>query len=241
MAVTVLTGVPGRASTLPTLHIVTDTPTAVTTSDGRTFTHLTAGEHLLADALAQPGQPVTYTAGTRQVTVTRPEGPLHGVYVAGRDGRSLPDLAYEHNGAPAKWTSDVHHYNAATSRWPLRDPAPTGTGSIVVLDPTQAREDALAAVLQSHSPIMLVPARRTDAVYPRCVVVDSWSRKRVWDTIVTYEVAWTSAAAHHGLGAGRVPAVTWGEWQAYADEHGEGGWQRYSALRVAQLVQGVPA
>nr|DAV57411.1 MAG TPA: hypothetical protein [Caudoviricetes sp.] len=238
-----LTGWVGRVSRLPSLFLSTTALTTLVLADDRLLAVVGPGQHLIADALAEPGVPVTYRAGQETVTLVRPEGDWWGVHVCDASGRSVPWLAYESNDDPVSWASTVKMFNARVARWAIEDDPVTGEGQIALDDP--AREADVWATLRSHSPILLVPAAQTPGVPPRCVIVNTVKRTRVTDGLILFKVAWTQALPEttgRGLSAamGAVPVTTWGEWQAYADAHGEGGWQNYSAHKVAQLVQGMP-
>ncbi|MDU0347492.1 hypothetical protein [Actinomyces sp. MRS3W] len=234
-----ITGWIGATSGLPSLYLETGTTTSVYAGE-RLLDVVDAGAHLMADALAEPGVSTVYTAGAESVTLIRPEGAWWGVHVCDASGRSVPGLAYRSNQDPVSWTSTVTRFNRRVVRWAIEDEPRTGEGVIVLDDPD--REEALWRVLQSHGLVYLVPASRTAGVPPRCVTVDSAKRTRLSDDLIEVTVAWTEASpVSETAGLGAVPVTTWGEWQAYADAHGEGGWQDYSALQVARLVQGMPA
>lgn len=223
----------GEVSGLPSLLV--DGPATVTAGE-RVLAVVGPGQHLIADALAAPGVPVTYRAGSDSVSLTRPVGDWYGVHVAGRDGRSVPGLIYVSNEDPVDWDAHVERV-AGVTRWGQRDKPATGSG-VIACEPTQER--ALWATLQAHAPIMLIPAAPTDGVPPRTVVVTGVSRKRLHDTLIEVTVKWSE---HKGpaVGTGAVPVTTWGEWAAWGAAHpSEAGWRAWSALEVAKRVQGMP-
>lgn len=225
-----ITGWIGTASGLPSLLV--DGPCAVT-ADDRVLARVGAGRHLLADALAAPGVPVVYGAGGDTVSLTRPVGKWYGVYVAGRDGRSVPGLAYEGNGDPLEWKPGAVTA-AGVTRWAIRDEPVTGTGVLVA---DAVHEPALWVVLRQHHPIMLIPSAPTAGVPPRVVIVTAVSRKRLGDELVEVTIGWSE----HTETVGAVPVTTWGEWAAWGEAHpGEAGWRAWSAIDVARRVQGMP-
>lgn len=225
----------GTTSELPSLLV--DGPATVTAGD-RVLARLGEGQHLVADALAAPGAETTYRAGEDEVTLTRPVGDWYGVYVAGRDGRSTPGLIYVSNEDPVEWSSKASRVGGVT-RWALRDEPETGSG-VIACHPDY--EPYLWWVLQSHHPIMLIPSAPTAGVPPRTVIVTGVSRKRLIDDLIELTVKWTAHEPREdGAPQGAVPVTTWGEWQDYGESHpDEDGWQAWSALEVAQRVQGMP-
>lgn len=225
----------GTTSGLPSLLV--DGPATVTAGD-RVLARLGEGQHLVADALAAPGVETTYRAGEDEVTLTRRVGDWYGVYVTGKDGRSFPGLIYVSNEDPMEWSSKASRVGGVT-RWALRDEPESGTG--VIACPTEY-EPFLWWVLQSHAPIMLIPSAPTAGVPPRTVIVNSVSRKRLYDDLIELTVKWTAHEPREdGAPRGAVPVTTWGEWQDYGEAHpDEDGWQAWSALEVAQRVQGMP-
>lgn len=225
----------GTASGLPSLLV--DGPCTVT-ADDRVLARVGAGQHLIADALAAPGVPVVYGAGSDTTSLTRPVGDWYGVLVAGRDGRSAPGLIYVSNEDPVDWDASAERV-AGVTRWGLRDKPATGAG-VIACEPAQER--ALWATLRAHHPIMLIPAAPTDGVPPRTVVVTGISRKRLHDEVIEITVKWVE---HNDggadVGAGAVPVTTWGEWAAWGAAHpAEAGWRPWSAIEVARRVQGMP-
>jgi len=225
-----ITGWIGTTSGLPSLLV--DGPYTVT-ADDRVLARLGAGRHLLADALAAPGVEVVYGAGGDTVSLTRPVGDWYGVYVAGRDGRSVPELAYEGNGDPLEWKPGASTA-AGVTRWAIRDEPVTGTGVLVV---GVIHEPALWGVLRQHHPIMLIPSAPTAGVPPRVVIVTSVNRKRLGDELVEVTIGWSE----HTAAVGAVPVTTWGEWRAWGEAHpAEAGWRAWSAIEVARRVQGMP-
>lgn len=225
----------GTTSGLPSLLV--DGPATVTAGD-RVLARLGEGQHLVADALAAPGVETTYRAGEDEVTLTRPAGYWYGVYVAGRDGRSAPGLIYVSNEDPLEWSSKVSRVGGVT-RWALRDEPETGSGVIVCHPDAEAY---VWWVLQSHHPIMLIPAAPTAGVPPRMVVVTGVSRKRLIDDLIELTVKWAAHEPRTGDSPmGAVPVTTWGEWQDYGEAHPDTpGWQAWSAIEVARRVQGMP-
>ena len=225
----------GTTSGLPSLLV--DGPATVTAGD-RVLARLGEGQHLVADVLAAPGVETTYRAGEDEVTLTRPVGDWYGVYVAGRDGRSAPGLIYVSNEDPVEWSSKASRVGGVT-RWALRDEPETGSGVIACHPDAEAY---VWWVLQGHHPIMLIPSAPTAGVPPRTVIVNSVSRKRLIDDLIELTVKWTAHEPREGDSPmGAVPVTTWGEWQDYGEAHpDEPGWQAWSALEVAQRVQGMP-
>lgn len=225
----------GTTSGLPSLLV--DGPVTVTAGD-RVLARLGEGQHLIADGLAAPGVETTYRAGGGTVSLTRPTGDWFGVHVAGRDGRSAPGLIYVSNEDPVEWSSKVSRVGGVT-RWALRDEPETGSG-VIACHPDA--EPYLWWVLQSHAPIMLIPAAPTAGVPPRMVIVTGVSRKRLIDDLIELTVKWTAHESRtDSEPQGAVPVTTWGEWQDYGESHPETpGWQAWSALEVAKRVQGMP-
>ena len=225
----------GKASGLPSLLV--DGPAKIT-ADDRVLAVVGPGQHLIADALAVPGVPTVYEGSTGRAILTRPVGDWYGVLVAGRDGRSAPGLAYEHNGDPLDWDSTAARIGGVT-RWAIRDEPVTGTG-VVTCHPDY--EPYLWWVLQSQHPIMLIPTMPVPGVPPRTVIVNGVSRKRVTGELIEVTIKWTEHVPRsENEPQGAVPVTTWGEWQDYGEAHpDEPGWQAWSALEVAQRVQGMP-
>lgn len=225
----------GEVSGLPSLLV--DGPGRLMAGD-RLLTVLGEGQHLVADALAAPGVPITYQVGAESAELTRPVGDWYGVHVASRDGRSIPGLIYVHNSDPLDWSARVARVGGVT-RWALRDEPVTGEG-VIVCSPSY--EAYMWWLLQSHNPITLVPTAPTDGVPPRTVVVNSVARKRLWDQDLQFTVKWTEFEPQDNrTGLGAVPVTTWGEWSDYGESHpDEPGWQAWSALEVARRVQGMP-
>lgn len=225
----------GKASGLPSLLV--DGPAKIT-ADDRVLAVVGPGQHLIADALAVPGVPTVYEGSTGRAILTRPVGDWYGVLVAGRDGRSAPGLAYEHNGDPLDWDSTAARIGGVT-RWAIRDEPVTGTG-VVTCHPDY--EPYLWWVLQSHHPIMLIPTMPVPGVPPRTVIVNGVARKRVTGELIEVTIKWTEHVPRsENAPQGAVPVTTWGEWQDYGEAHpDEPGWQAWSALEVAKRVQGMP-
>ena len=225
----------GKASGLPSLLV--DGPAKIT-ADDRVLAVVGPGQHLIADALAVPGVPTVYEGSTGRAILTRPVGDWYGVLVAGADGRSAPGLAYEHNGDPLDWDSTAARIGGVT-RWAIRDVPVTGTG-VVTCHPDY--EPYLWWVLQSHHPIMLIPTMPVPGVPPRTVIVNGVARKRVTGELIEVTIKWTEHVPRsENAPQGAVPVTTWGEWQDYGEAHpDEPGWQAWSALEVAQRVQGMP-
>ena len=225
----------GTTSGLPSLLV--DGPATVTAGD-RVLARLGEGQHLVADALAAPGVETVYRAGEDEVTLTRRVGDWYGVYVTGKDGRSAPGLIYVSNEDPVEWSSKVSRVGGVT-RWALRDEPETGSGVIVCHPDAEAY---VWWVLQSHHPIMLIPAAPTAGVPPRMVIVTGVSRKRLIDDLIELTVKWAAHEPRTGDSPmGAVPVTTWGEWQDYGEAHPDTpGWQAWSALEVARRVQGMP-
>lgn len=226
----------GKASGLPSLLV--DGPAKIT-ADGRVLAVVGPGQHLIADALAVPGVPTVYEGSTGRAILTRPVGDWYGVLVAGRDGRSAPGLAYEHNGDPLDWDSTAARIGGVT-RWAIRDEPVTGTG-VVTCHPDY--EPHLWWVLQSHHPIMLIPTMPVPGVPPRTVIVNGVTRKRVTGELIEVTIKWTEHVPRsESEPQGAVPVTTWGEWQDYGEAHpDEPGWQAWSAIEVAKRIQGMPS
>ena len=225
----------GTTSGLPSLLV--DGPATVTAGD-RVLARLGEGQHLVADALAAPGVETTYRAGEDEVTLTRRVGDWYVVYVTGKDGRSFPGLIYVSNEDPVEWSSKANRVGGVT-RWALRDEPETGSGVIACHPDAEAY---VWWVLQSHAPIMLIPAAPTAGVPPRMVIVTGVSRKRLIDDLIELTVKWTAHEPRTGDSPiGAVPVTTWGEWQDYGEAHPDTpGWQAWSAIEVARRVQGMP-
>ena len=225
----------GSTSGLPSLLV--DGPATVTAGD-RVLARLGEGQHLVADGLAAPGVEVTYRAGEDEAILTRPTGEWYGVYVAGADGRSAPGLIYVSNEDPIEWSSKASRVGGVT-RWALRDEPETGSGVIACHPDAEAY---VWWVLQSHAPIMLIPAAPTAGVPPRTVIVTGVSRKRLIDDLIELTVKWTAHEPRtEDSPQGAVPVTTWGEWQDYGEAHPDTpGWQAWSAIEVAKRVQGMP-
>ena len=230
----VLKGWVGAVSGLASLLV--DGPVTVQ-AGGRVLAHLPAGQHLVADALGEPGVPTVYTAGSESVTLTRHElGPGLGI-LAGTDGRPLPSVRMLDVKDSTGWEPDVHVFNARVRRWGTDNPPVSGTTNVIQLDASlvgRTRE-----LLSSPGLVTLGTGRRFPGVTPmRTVVVTRASSDRFDPSGATmFTISWVEADPV----SGGCPVVTWGEWAAWGAAHPEvSGWRAWSALEVARRVSGMP-
>lgn len=221
----------GAVSGLASLLV--DGPVTVQ-AGGRVLAHLPAGQHLVADALGEPGVPTVYAAGSESVTLTRAVGDWWGGVVTTMDGRAVPGVGWEDTSDKVAWKSGVATFNPRVRRWPVEEPARTGDATFTV-DP--GHESVLWDVLRAHSVLVVAPAAPTVGVGLRCVTVESVTRERLSDDLVQVDVSWVEVEPV----SGGCPVVTWGEWAAYGVAHPEvSGWRAWSALEVARRVSGMP-
>lgn len=233
----------GKTSGLPTF--IADGPGDIV-AGGRVLARLPEGRFMLADVLAQPGEPVTYTLGGDAVTLERPASEeWAAVHVADGSGRSPAGVFMDGNQDPLSWESTMSRHDTGAVRWSLHDKPTTGT--YVLTAPTGV-EGELWRVLRAREPVTVTPLAPTDGVPARVILVDGVSRKRVVDSLMEFSVTWTEAtgsadtwaARVPGGGLGAVPAVTWGEWDKHNAGAGTPGWRHGTAEEIARAIQGAP-
>lgn len=213
---------------LPSLRV--DGPTTVHAGD-RTLAVLPTGQHLLSDALAVPGAPTVYRAGSDSVTLERTAEVDPSAVVTDAAGRAMAGLRHFDNSVPVDWRSSVTRFNSRVARWSIQDPPATGV-SVVLLTDHELEPEAWR-LLKRHGQLIIAQPTPTPGVPMRIVTVDGVRRELFSpDGWIRFEISWTEL-----LGvAGAAPVVTWGEWAALGH-----GWQALSALQVAQAVAGMSA
>ena len=230
---------------LPSFRLATTAGTvrALSASDGsRSWSILVTGtgaDVLLSDPMAQPGVPVTYSWGSSSWVLTRPVASSQWwrAMISRLDGRTVPSLAWEGGSDKRSWSSPVKRFSSGVIRWALDDPAVTGEGELVLLDPSQG--DLVWSIVRAHEPLVIMPGAPTESLPVRVLTVDSVSSERIsGDGIVRFTVAWTevpwSAAALRSFSG--APVVTWGEWKSL-----DGGWESRTYSELCSLVAGMPS
>ena len=238
-----LVGWVGTESGLPSL--LADGPGNLMAGQ-RLLARLGDGRHMVADALAAPGERITYRLGSASVELERPISPeWASVHVADGSGRTPEGMFMDGNQDPISWETTMTRHETGAVRWSLHDKPTTGTYMLTV---PIASEADLWRTLRAREPITVTPLAPTDGVPPRIVLVDGVSRKRLSDNLLEVTVTWTEATGAARVSASRVPggrdgavpAVIWGEWARANARAGTPGWRRGTQESIARQIQGMP-
>ena len=195
---------------------------------------------LVSDAFAVPGSTYTYTQGDSSVTLTRPKGEWWQAVISGMDGRVFPGVAWDDNGDPRDWKSGVHSFNDRTWRWPLNDPARTGTGVLTLLNGEQ--HERLWDLIRRSEPLIVLPGEHTVSLSPRFVIITKAASKRLYGDAVEYSCSWTEVPedspvlAGKTSGYGAAPVVNWGEWGNLDKDV----WAHRTPIELCRQIAGMP-
>ena len=185
---------------------------------------------IVSDPLAVPGVN-SYTDGETTVVVTRRVGiPWHAIFT-NASGRGVEGLLYVNNSDPVGYSPSVTQFNRRVARWSIEPPPRTGTGVLVLTDPSL--EDAVWETCRAREHVVIAPAKETPGVPLRSVIITGISRSRISASgVLQFEISWSEFEPSSSA----APVVTWGEYAAASD----GKFTDESYEEICQRVAGMP-
>jgi len=185
---------------------------------------------IVSDPLAAPGVN-EYTDGETTITVSRTVGiPWHAIFTNSA-GRGVEGLLYVNNSDPVGYSPDVTQFNRRVARWSIEPPPRTGTGVLVLTDPSL--EDDVWATCRAREHVVIAPAKETPGVPLRSVIITGISRSRISASgVLQFELSWSEFEP----ASSAAPVVTWGEYAAASD----GVFTDESYEEICQRVAGMP-